>query len=112
MKSPCLFVYGTLAPGRPNAHVLAGLEGSWQAATITGTLYPEGWGATLGFPAVIPSGRGQIVDGYVFISSELPDHWSRLDAFEGPGYERVKTSACLSDGSVVPAYVYALRESP
>ena len=29
-----LFVYGTLAPGRPNEHVLGEIEGSWEAATV------------------------------------------------------------------------------
>ena len=46
-----LFVYGSLAPGESNAHVLAGIDGTWEPATVTGTLHPEGWGATLGFPA-------------------------------------------------------------
>ena len=39
-----LFVYGTLAPGRPKEHVLADIEGSWEAATVTGTLRQAGWG--------------------------------------------------------------------
>ena len=43
-----LFVYGTLAPGRENHHVMRGIEGSWESATITGELISEGWGAALG----------------------------------------------------------------
>lgn len=31
-----LFVYGTLAPGKPNEHVLAGLTGDWVAASVKG----------------------------------------------------------------------------
>ena len=38
-----LFVYGTLAPGRSNADVLADVPGVWEPATVTGTLLPEGW---------------------------------------------------------------------
>lgn len=37
-----LFVYGTLAPGRPNAHVLAEVPGEWEPATVQGTLLQEG----------------------------------------------------------------------
>jgi gamma-glutamylcyclotransferase (GGCT)/AIG2-like uncharacterized protein YtfP len=29
-----LFVYGTLGPGRPNAHVLEGIGGSWQEGHV------------------------------------------------------------------------------
>ena len=47
-----LFVYGTLAPGRPNEHVLAAIPGSWEAATVKGKLFQEGWGARAGFPGI------------------------------------------------------------
>ncbi|HSE41878.1 MAG TPA: gamma-glutamylcyclotransferase, partial [Acidobacteriota bacterium] len=40
-----LFVYGTLAPGRPNEHILGQIGGSFEPATVIGTLYQEGWGA-------------------------------------------------------------------
>jgi len=43
-----LFVYGTLAPGRPNEHILADVPGSWEPARVTGTLREEGWGAAMG----------------------------------------------------------------
>ncbi len=43
-----LFVCGTLAPGRPNAHILAEVPGSWEPASVTGTLRAEGWGAAMG----------------------------------------------------------------
>jgi gamma-glutamylcyclotransferase (GGCT)/AIG2-like uncharacterized protein YtfP len=33
-----LFVYGTLAPGRPNEHVFAEIPGRWEAATVKGKL--------------------------------------------------------------------------
>ncbi len=29
-----LFIYGTLAPGRPNEHVLAEVPGAWEPATV------------------------------------------------------------------------------
>ena len=36
-----LFVYGTLAPGRANAHVLTGIDGTWEEASVTGKRYAE-----------------------------------------------------------------------
>jgi gamma-glutamylcyclotransferase (GGCT)/AIG2-like uncharacterized protein YtfP len=105
-----LFVYGTLAPGRPNEHVLADMPGSWVPATVGGTLVHAGWGADVGFPAIILDDAGERVDGFVFSSELLAEHWTRLDDFEGDGYARVLASATLEDGSVVDAYVYALRQ--
>lgn len=103
-----LFVYGTLAPGRPNAHVLADVAGTWTPATVTGTLHAEGWGAAQGYPGIVLDPHGAAVDGLVFSSDELAQHWARLDAFEGDGYERVVTQARLADGTIVEAFVYRL----
>ncbi len=107
-----LFVYGTLAPGKPNAHVLADVRGTWQPASVTGRLLPEGWGAALGYPGIVLADDGPRVHGLVFSSDELAGHWARLDAFEGEGYERVLTVARLDDGATVDAYIYRLREGP
>lgn len=103
-----LFVYGTLAPGKPNAHVLADVPGRWEPATVTGTLHAEGWGAAIGFPGIVLDAHGDDVHGLVFSSDELSAHWARLDAFEGDGYERVLTTARLADGTSVDAFIYAL----
>ena len=108
-----LFVYGTLAPGRPNEHVLADLGGIWEPAHITGRLWEQGWGAALGYPGIVLDEQGaDRVDGLVFTSEELDQHWQRLDEFEGEGYRRVVTSATLADGGVVETYVYVLAEAP
>ena len=112
MSTPRLFVYGTLAPGRPNAHVLGPLEGTWHPATIRGTLYPEGWGATLGYPAVVLDPMGPEVPGLIFTSPDLQTHWPRIDAFEGPGYRRTTTTARVQDGTAVEVEVYALCDVP
>ncbi len=106
-----LFVYGTLAPGRSNAHVLAPIPGEWEPATVTGTLLPEGWGAAAGYPGLILDEHGAEVAGFLFSSDALAEHWPRLDAFEGEGYERVLTTATRTDGTTVEAYVYALAAS-
>ena len=104
-----LFVYGTLAPGRPNEHILADLAGDWEPATVTGTLLQEGWGAAAGYPGIVLDEDGREVQGLVFSSENLPQHWARLDEFEGEGYERVLTTVKLKDGTAVEAYIYALR---
>ena len=103
-----LFVYGTLAPGRPNQHILEEVEGEWRPATVQGTLHEEGWGATMGYPGIKLSTAGGTVEGFVFSSSELAKHWTRLDTFEGEAYQRVVTTAKLSDQTTVSAFIYVL----
>jgi gamma-glutamylcyclotransferase (GGCT)/AIG2-like uncharacterized protein YtfP len=107
-----LFVYGTLAPGRPNAHVLEDIPGTWEPATVTGTLVAEGWGAAAGFPGLVVDPHGADVAGLLFSSDALAEHWPRLDAFEGDGYVRVVTTATRADGTAVTACVYALSSRP
>jgi gamma-glutamylcyclotransferase (GGCT)/AIG2-like uncharacterized protein YtfP len=53
-----LFVYGTLAPGRPNEQVLADFGGTWEPAYVIGTLWEDGWGAALGYPGIVIDERG------------------------------------------------------
>ncbi len=104
-----LFVYGTLAPGQANEHLLDEIGGLWEHATVAGTLHPEGWGATMGYPAIILGEDDDEVEGLLFSSDKLSDHWSRLDEFEGEAYERVLAVARLKDNSTVDAYVYVLK---
>ena len=104
-----LFVYGTLAPGRPNAHVLEGVPGDWEPATVKGVLLEQGWGAVVGFPGIVLDQNGEEVHGFIFSSDELSSHWARLDEFEGDGYERVITSVELADGTNVEARIYVLK---
>lgn len=107
-----LFVYGTLAPGESNAHVLVDVPGTWEPATIRGTLFENGWGAAAGYPGIVPTDAGDEVRGFVFSSTALPAHWARLDAFEGEGYTRMTVPAALGDGTMVLACVYALSSEP
>lgn len=106
-----LFVYGTLAPGKPNHHELAMIDGEWQSAIITGHLVEQGWGASMGYPGIVPCESGNQVKGFVLSSQELTEHWPRLDDFEGEGYERVLIKAMLSNGSEIDAYVYAVKKA-
>lgn len=104
-----LFVYGTLAPGRANHEILKSIPGSWEPATLRGTLLQEGWGAAMGCPGIVPTQDGDEVEGFVFSSAHLADHWSRLDEFEGGGYERVSVTVRVNGAHEVEAYVYALN---
>ncbi len=102
-----LATYGSLAPGHPNERVLAGLSGTWQEGHVRGSLVPAGWGAALGYPALILDAEGTDVAVQVFESADLPAHWSRLDAFEGPGYRRVVATIRTPDGEI-DASLYVL----
>ena len=104
-----LFIYGTLAPGRPNEHVLAGVPGEWEPATVTGELLQEGWGAAAGFPGIIVNDHGPTVHGFLFTSEDLSELWQRLDDFEGDGYERALTTVTLRGGEQAEAHIYVLR---
>lgn len=104
-----LFVYGTLAPGGPNVHILEKIGGSWQSASVRGKRYQEGWGATLGYPGIVINETGEEVAGFLFSSTQLTEHWESLDEFEGEGYERILTTAELSSGNKVESSVYALK---
>ena len=105
------FVYGTLGPGRPNEHVLDAIGGSWETATVTGTLRHEGWGAELGYPGIDLDEHGEEVEGFLFTSENLSDHWATLDEFEGEAYRRVLAKVKFGDGSIVDAHIYTLRSA-
>ncbi len=104
-----LFVYGTLGPDRPNEHVLDAIGGSWETATVSGTLREEGWGAEMGYPGIDLDEHGGEVEGFLFTSENLSGQWASLDAFEGEAYRRVPAKVKLKDGCKVDAYIYTLR---
>ena len=87
--SHTLAVYGTLAPGRPNHHVLAPLGGEWTDGFIEGDLLEAGWGAALGYPGFRPRAGGDAVSVSVLTAPSLATAWPDLDRFEGPGYWRI-----------------------
>ncbi len=84
-----LIVYGSLAPGGPNHHELAGLAGTWRKGWITGSLSWTGWGAGEGYPALRWDPEGERVPAYLLESDDLPGEWPRLDTFEGAEYRRI-----------------------
>ena len=100
-----LATYGTLAPGRVNHHQLATLAGTWTTGTIYGQLVDIGWGAKLGFPALMLDASGDDVTVDLFISPDLPQHWARLDTFEGREYRRSEVAVETAQG-IVMAWIY------
>ena len=87
--SHTLAVYGTLAPGQLNHHVVAPLGGEWTDGLIEGDLLPEGWGTALGYPGFRPRVGGAAVAVQVLTAPLLATAWPALDSFEGPEYERI-----------------------
>ena len=102
-----LATYGSLAPGRVNHSHVAELRGRWFSGCVHGRLVAVGWGVALGYPALILDAEGPAIDVEVLESDDLPAHWSRLDDFEGPGYERVLATVHTATGDV-DAHVYVV----
>lgn len=73
-------------------------------------LVERGWGAAMGYPAMIPDEAGPEITVHVFHSADLPEHWARLDAFEGAGYARIAVPVATTEGSV-QAFIYIDRPS-
>jgi gamma-glutamylcyclotransferase (GGCT)/AIG2-like uncharacterized protein YtfP len=83
-----LAVYGSLAPGEANHHILSDLSGAWFDVIVRGRLIDSGWGSDLGYPVLRWDPNGDEVPAKLFVSDSLPGQWDRLDAFEGEHYRR------------------------
>lgn len=90
--------YGTLAPGQSNHNQMDGMKGVWSKGTLRGKLIKAGWGVHYGFPGFILDPKGPEVSFHIFESFDLPDHWARLDEFEGEGYFRTPVMVKTEDG--------------
>ena len=84
-----LAVYGTLAPGRSNHHIVAPYGGTWTRGRVRGDLVESGWGAVVGYPALRMRADGPSVIVHVLESDRLPGAWPAIDAFEGNEYQRI-----------------------
>lgn len=101
-----LIAYGTLAPGEVNEHQLADLAGRWLKGTVRGHRVSGNWYGDRTLPGFILGADEPPVDIHVFESHDLPAHWARLDAFEGPNYRRTIATVTLSDGSRIDGQIY------
>jgi len=104
-----LAVYGTLAPGRPNHHKLHDLSGRWIEGTVRGQLLQEGWDAEQGYPGLILDPEGPTADVQLFGSLDPPEHWARLDEFEGSGYQRTVTIVSTAEDDLSKS-IYVLAQ--
>lgn len=107
-----LAVYGSLAPGEANHHVLSGCPGEWRRGWVRGELHETGWGADAGFPGFVWRPGGPRVPVRVLHSRALPRHWGRIDAFEGPDYLRILVPVEGSEARTRVCNLYALRDPP
>ncbi|MFK7791584.1 MAG: gamma-glutamylcyclotransferase [Devosiaceae bacterium] len=100
--------YGTLAPGRSNHAQVEHLSGRWIKGTVRGTATTNTTGRWTGYPGFHLHADGEPVSVFILESSDLTDHWDRLDVFEGEAYARVVTTAQTDEGPL-QVCVYELR---
>ncbi len=104
-----LFVYGTLCPNRENAHILGGIGGDWQKASVHGTIHILDWGPDKGLPALVLAEQDPLIMGYLFSTEKLEQNWKMLDEFEGFQYERVVAEVILESGEKIDAWTYVMK---
>jgi gamma-glutamylcyclotransferase (GGCT)/AIG2-like uncharacterized protein YtfP len=105
-----LATYGTLAPGRSNHRQLSSLRGEWSVGTVRGKRVDKGWGAALGYPALVLDAEGDKIEVRLFRSADLPNHWGRLDDFEGSEYRRAAVEVETENG-LVDAWIYVVADA-
>lgn len=95
-----LFTYGLLQPGQPSWHLVAPhAAGEPRPARLPGSVLDTGFG----YPGWLPDGPGS-TPGTAVPLRDPADALPGLDAYEGPGYRRVR--AALPDGTVCWAYAW------
>ena len=105
-----LAVYGSLAPGESNHHVVAPLGGTWRPGWVRGQLLSEGWGSAIGYPGMRWDPAAERVAVRLLSSTGLPSFWARLDAFEGSDYLRILVPVRnAGDELLAVANLYAAR---
>lgn len=106
-----LIIYGSLAPGEKNHHIISHIEGNWQKATIRGQIIDNGWSVDRsGYPQfkiVEDEQKADLIDVMAFTSNQLERHWKSLDEFEASeDYKRITIPCILENGQHRIAYIY------
>ena len=104
-----LAVYGSLIPGKENHHIVSDIEGEWTKGYIRGVFLDRGWGAGVGYPAIRWVPEGDEISVHVLTAPSLPNHWNRLDYFEGSDYQRILVPVYSEVDPVVVCNLYELR---
>lgn len=78
-----LVVYGSLAPGQANHHIVEALDGQWTPCTIRGSIEMRD-----GYRVFRWDEKGAPIDAQMLSSAQLPEAWAAIDEFEGAGYRR------------------------
>jgi gamma-glutamylcyclotransferase (GGCT)/AIG2-like uncharacterized protein YtfP len=107
-----LAVYGSLAPGEVNHHAVADIAGTWHVAAVRGVVYRLPWVDGNEYPGIVLTESGRPVEVQVLSSPALPDHWARLDAFEGGSYYRALALVRTRDDLEALANIYELHRQP
>jgi gamma-glutamylcyclotransferase (GGCT)/AIG2-like uncharacterized protein YtfP len=111
----CLFVYGTLLPGRAPAEIADVVDAlvPLGAATVRGRLYDLGE-----YPGAILDDSAAGIAGQLFALPSDPNALARLDAYEDyrpddPAqslFLRVRTLAELPEGRRHPCWIYVYHQ--
>ncbi len=56
-----------------------------EEGSVGGSLLNEGWGAEMGYQGIVLDNSGNRVNGFLFRSANLVNHWPTLDAFAARG---------------------------
>ena len=84
------------------------MTGVWSPAYTYGYIDKCDRGEYRGYPAFTPDKNGEKITGLLFISADLPNHWARLDEFEGIHYKRVIIEAFLEDSQKELCNIYQI----
>jgi gamma-glutamylcyclotransferase (GGCT)/AIG2-like uncharacterized protein YtfP len=103
-------IYGSLAPGKSNHVMIEDIPGQWLEGYVQGKLHESGWGSDIGFPGIVWQPSGPKVKVHLFMSDQLPEHWQRLDQFEGVEYQRSLVPVHDDKGIITVANIYEIRK--
>ena len=111
-QSEKLAVYGTLAPGESNFHVVQSLGGEWSQGRVQGVRFTLQVGHDVGYPGFrwIPDDPPLPI--HLLTSAQLPGDWDRLDRFEGADYCRILVPLEMDKDSYTVANLYECRHQP
>jgi len=75
-----LIVYGSLAPGESNHHIISHIDGVWSKAFIKGKIVDNGWLTRNGYPEFqrVHENDAEKLEVLAFISQDLHLHWEHI----------------------------------